>query len=68
MYGGGFMFDCFRHFFSMKKEIRLLNYKLNALKFDLQHSLAISEKYIPLMKTADKVQLLILRRSLWTKN
>ena len=61
------MFKIIKSIFQNKKEIKDLKSQLSALKFDLRHSLEISEKYFPLMKTADKVQLLILRRELWTK-
>ena len=61
------MFKLLSKIFSFNKEISNLNSKINSLKFELQHSLSISEKYLPLMKTSDKIQLLILRRNLWTK-
>lgn len=61
------MFKLIPKILNYKKEIQVLNKEIECLKFDLRHSLSISEKYIPLMKTADKIQLLILRRNLWTK-
>lgn len=61
------MFKLIPKILNYKKEIKILKNELENLKFELRHSLSISEKYIPLMKTADKIQLLILRRNLWTK-
>lgn len=61
------MFSVIQRIISNKKEIKKLKYEIESLKFDLQHSLAISEKYIPLMKTTDKIQLLILRKNLFRK-
>ena len=61
------MFNIIKKIINNKKEIRNLKYQIESLKFDLQHSLAVSEKYIPLMKTTDKIQLLILRKNLFRK-
>ncbi len=61
------MFKFFRKIFDYKKQIKDLKYKTESLIFDLKHSLSISEKYFPYMKTTDKIQLLILRRNLWIK-
>lgn len=61
------MFKIFSKFSKLNKEISNLNSKIDSLKFDLQHALSVSEKYMPMMKTSDKIQLLILRRNLWTK-
>lgn len=61
------MFSLIKKYIDNKKEIRNLKYQINSIKFDLKHALAISEKYIPLMKTSDKVQLLILRKNLFSK-
>ncbi|MCR5264979.1 MAG: hypothetical protein K6E29_00115 [Cyanobacteria bacterium RUI128] len=51
-----------------RTEIKKLKMQMEALKFDIKQMSSIVEKYFPLMKTRDKVQLLILRRCLWTKN
>ncbi len=59
------MFNLIKKYIDNKKEIRSLKFQVEAIKFDLKHALAISEKYIPLMKTSDKVQLLILRKNLF---
>ncbi len=61
------MFAIFRKIFSAAKEIKNLRYQVESLKCDLQQALAITERYMTLFKTTDKIQLLILRRSLWTK-
>lgn len=61
------MIKFFRNIFNFKKEIKNLRYRINSLMTDIKQILAISEKYLPLMKTSDKIQLLILRRNLWTK-
>lgn len=61
------MVKFFRNIFNLKNEIANLKYRVNSLLTDLKQILSISEKYLPLMKTSDKIQLLILRRNLWTK-
>ena len=61
------MFKLIPKILDYKKEIQKLKKEIEALQFELRHSLSISEKYVPLMKTSDKIQLLILRRNLWTK-
>ena len=61
------MFKFLKSILSYKAEIKKLKYQIESLKFDIQHMSSIAEKYFPLMKTRDKVQLLILRRCLWTK-
>jgi hypothetical protein len=58
----------FQKFLDTKKEIRELKSQIDFLKFELRHSLSVTEKYIPLMRTKDKIQLLILRRNLWTRS
>lgn len=62
------IFRVFKKFLEQKREIKDLRFKIDALKFELKETLSITEKYIPLMRTKDKVQLLILRRNLWTKS
>jgi len=57
-----------KKFFNTKNELKKLKYQNQALCFEIKHAMSICEKYIPLMKTTDKIQLLILRRNLWTKN
>ena len=64
---GGSMFKRIKNFFKQKNEIKKLKYQIESLKFDILSITAIAEKYFPLMKSRDKVQLLILRRCLWTK-
>ena len=59
------MFKILKKIIEKKKEIRDLKYHIESLKSDLKHSLAVSEKYLPLMKTSDKIQLLILRKNLF---
>ena len=61
------MFKRIKNFFKQKNEIKKLKYQIESLKFDILLITAIAEKYFPLMKSRDKVQLLILRRCLWTK-
>ena len=61
------MFNLVKEIFNYRNEIKKLKNCINSLKFDLRHSLAISEKYIPLMKVSDKIQLLILRRNISAK-
>lgn len=61
------MFAIFRKIFNAAKEIKNLRYQVESLKCDLHQALAITERYMTLFKTTDKIQLLILRRSLWTK-
>lgn len=61
------MIKFFKNIFNFKKEIKNLKYRVNSLLTDIKQIMAISEKYLPLMKTTDKIQLLILRRNLWTK-
>lgn len=61
------MFKCVKNFFKQKNEIKKLRYQIESLKFDILSITGIVEKYFPLMKSRDKVQLLILRRCLWTK-
>ena len=61
------MFNIIKRIIDNKKEIRDLKYQIDALKVDLKHALALSEKYIPLMRTPDKIQLLILRKNLFKK-
>ena len=61
------MFNLIKKYIDHKKEIRDLKFQIDSIKFDLKHALAISEKYIPLMKTTDKIQLLILRKNLFRK-
>jgi len=56
------MINLFRKFFSLRKEIERLKQEIEMLKFDLRHSLSISEKYLPQMRAVDKLQLLVLRR------
>ena len=56
------MLNLFKKFFSVRKEIAKLKQEIEMLKFDLRHSLAISEKYLPQMRAVDKLQLLVLRR------
>ena len=61
------MFSLFRRIINYKQQIKDLNYKIDYLKTDLKHSLSVSEKYLPLMKTTDKIQLLILRQNLFDR-
>ena len=56
------MLNLFKKFFSLRKEIERLKQEIEMLKFDLRHSLSISEKYLPHMRAVDKLQLLVLRR------
>lgn len=62
------IFKSFNKFLDYQKKIKELRSQIEALKFELRHSLSVTEKYIPLMRTKDKIQLLILRRNLWTKS
>jgi hypothetical protein len=57
-----------KKFFESQSTIKELRSQNESLKFELRHSLSVTEKYIPLMRTKDKIQLLILRRNLWTKS
>ena len=61
------MFKILKKIFDYKKENEYLTNKINDLKFELRHALSLSEKYLALMKTQDKIQLLILRRNLYEK-
>jgi hypothetical protein len=61
------MFKFIKKFLNEKKEVKNLKYLVNSLNADIKQVIAISERYLPLMKTSDKIQLLILRRDLWTK-
>lgn len=61
------MFNIIKKIINDKKEIRNLKYQIEALKCDIRHSLSIVERYLPLMKTPDKIQLLILRKNLFRK-
>ena len=61
------MFNVLRKIINDKKKIESLKYQIEALKTDLNHALALSEKYLPLMKTTDKIQLLILRKNIFRK-
>lgn len=56
------MFNLFKKFFSLRKEIAKLNKEIEILKLDLRQSLSISEKYLPWMRASDKLKLLVLRR------
>ena len=58
------MFKVIKQILNLKKQLQ----KIERLKFDIQQCLSISEKYFPIMKNNDKIQLLILRRNLWIKN
>ena len=58
------MFKFVNKIFNYKKEIQNLKNKLEDLRFDLRHSLSVTEKYLALMKVQDRIQLLILRKNL----
>ncbi len=62
------LFKVLKKFLGYQNQVQELRAQIESLKFELRHSLAITEKYIPLMRTKDKIQLLILRRNLWTKS
>ena len=64
---GGVMFKFIKKFLNTKNEIKNLKYVISSLSADVKQIISLSEKYLPLMKTTDKIQLLILRRNLWTK-
>ena len=61
------MFKVLQKIFDYKKKIKNLETKLDDLKFDLRHSLSVTEKYLALMKVPDRIQLLILRKNLSDK-
>ena len=61
------MFNLIKNLFKYNSEIKKYRYMIDSLKTDLTQILAISEKYLPIMKTSDKIQLLILRRNAWIK-
>ena len=61
------MFKILRKIFSFRKEKLKLKNKIEDLKFDLRHSLSVTEKYLALMKVQDRIQLLILRKNLSDK-
>lgn len=62
------MFKVIKQILNLKKQLQKMKLEIEYLKFDIQQCLSISEKYFPIMKNNDKIQLLILRRNLWIKN
>lgn len=62
------MIKFIKNLFQLRKKFQKMKLEIKNLKFDILQYLSISEKYFPMMKTNDKIQLLILRRNLWIKN